>query len=439
MIRGRNRSLDKLKRNAARTGETQGTSRLAEISARIDAARNVSVVRRPVFDRALDVVAYEIVLGDGPITDMRVASEGANGIPRLVINSVTDLDIAAISDDKPVQLTVSSSLVEAGLPPAIAPEHVMLVFGPGFDPTPAVVAAVEALHACGFRLLLDDLVANPQLHSLLRFARGVKVNIAAGADSSFAKEIAILREARIELTAEAVGSYEELGNAKKLGFERFQGSFLSRPNAFRKTQAPEGQLAALELITLLQNPEAEISDVAEVIRRDVSLSYRILRVVNSAQYSLPRPLGSIEEAVMLVGTQKIVSWVGMMNMSGLNNKPSELTRTAMVRARACESLAGHLDRTDTQRFYIVGLFSVIEAMLDVPAQQALGSLPLSVEIVDAITSGGGIMGEVLRGVVAYEEGDWARAHIVGIEDRAIMGVFLRATIDTDKSWAQLSE
>jgi EAL and modified HD-GYP domain-containing signal transduction protein len=141
---------------------------------------------------------------------------------------------------------------------------------------------------------------------------------------------------------------------------------------------------------------------------------------------------------MLVGTRQIVSWVGMMSLSGLNNKPSELTRAAMVRARTCERLAGCLDRTDVQRFYIVGLFSVIEALLDIPARQAVGSLPLNAEVVDAITSGGGIMGEVLRGVIEYEAGNWDRAHIIGVEDQTLSDAFHLAVLETDRAWAQIS-
>lgn len=438
MIRSRNRSVARLKGSGRRPRESGGNSRLADMSARIDSARSASLVRRPVFDRALDVVAYEMVLGDGPITDIRVEDKDDDGSRRLLVNWVIDLDVAAFSADKPVQLTVSSSILESGFPQEFAPDQVMLVLGSGVDPSASVVAALEDLRALGYRILLDDLATNPQLHPLLRLADAVKINVGLTGGPSFAKQIAVLKTAGVELIADGVGSYEELRSATKLGFDQFQGSFLSRPDAFRKTRVPAGQLAALELITLLQNPEAEISDIADVIRRDISLSYRILKVVNSAHYSLPRPLGSIQEAVMLVGTKKIVSWVGMMNMSGLNDKPSELTRAAMIRARVCETLAEHIGRSDVQRFYIVGLLSVVEALLDIPAEQALRSLPLAVEIVDAITSGGGIMGEVLRGVIAYEEGDWARAHVIGLEDEAISAAFYTATIETDEVWSHIA-
>jgi c-di-GMP phosphodiesterase len=438
MIGSRKRSVEKLKGSGRKARESAGTSRLAEITARIDSARNAAVVRRPVFNRRLNVIAYELVLGDGPITEIEV-EDNPDGRRRLLANSLVDLDVEAIRADKPVQLTMCSSVIEAGLPPELGPEQIMPVLGSGVELSPALIAGLEDLRAQGHAIVLDDLAANPRLHSLLKLASAVRINIAIPSPAWSAQQIAVYKAAGVVLIADGVGSYEELRNAIKLGFDQFQGSFLSRPNAFRKSGAPEGQMAALELITLLQDPDADISDVADVIRSDVSLSYRIMKVVNSAQYSLPRPLGSIEEAVMLVGTKQIVSWVGMMNMTGLNGKPSELTRTAMVRAKACETLAESLGRQDLQRFYLVGLFSVIEAMLDVPAAQALQKLPLSTEIVDAIVAQGGIMGEVLSGVLAHEKGDWARAHIIGLEDKEVSAAFLGAIIDTDRAWSQIGE
>lgn len=437
MMRSRTRASARRKGSSRRGRESKGTSRLAEMSARIDSARNASMVRRPLFDRMVEVAAYEIVLGDGPINAFGV--EDRDGANHLIVNSAVSLDLAQISPDKPVLLTVSSAVLEAGLPPVLVSDRAVLVLGGGVEPSEATTSALEGLRSQGYRIVLDDLVSNPQLHPLLRVAHAVRMDIGLVTEPSFLKQVSLLKTAGVELIAERIGSYEELRHATKLGFSQFQGSFLSRPDGFRAGNVPAGQLAGLELIALLQNPEAEIADIADIIRRDVSLSYRVLKVVNSAQYSLPRPLGSIEEAVVLVGTRKIVSWVGMINMSGLNNKPPELTRAAMIRARVCEMLGERIGRTDLQRFYVVGLFSVIEALLDVPADKALAHLPLATEIVDAITSRGGIMGEVLAGVVAYEAGDWTRTHIIGLEDEAVRSAFRAATIEVDETWSQLAE
>lgn len=434
MIRGRNRASATRKPGGRRSRDSGGTSRLAEVVARIDSARNTALARRPIFDRKLEVVAYEVVLGDGPITEIAIEEDGDGSHRRLVVNGGVELDIAEISAGKPVQLAVASGVLASGLPPELGANQVVLLLGSSVDPAESVLAALEKHRSLGYRIVLDDLAANPHLGSMLRLADSARVNYSA----SVAPRVALLKESGVDLVADNIGSYEELRNATKAGFNGFQGSFLDRPDGFRKTKATTGQIAALELITLLQDPEAEISDIADVIRRDVSLSYRILKVVNSAHYSLPRPLGSIEEAVVLVGTKQIVSWVGMLSMSGINKKPSELTRSAMVRARTCERLAECLGRSDTQRFYLVGLLSVIDALLDVPAEQALRQLPLATEIVDGITSGNGIMGEVLRGVVAYEAGAWSRAHIIGVPDEVLSDAYHLAILETDKVWSQIT-
>lgn len=128
-----------------------------------------------------------------------------------------------------------------------------------------------------------------------------------------------------------------------------------------------------------------------------------------------------------------------MSMATLNGKPSEPTRVAMVRARVCEALAHRLGPQDVQRFQVVGLFSVIEALLDVPAPTALVFLPLSPEIVNAIVSFGGIVGEVVEGVIAHDEGDWERVPILAIKDEVLATAFDTATIETDKRWARLNQ
>lgn len=433
MIRNKNR-VTRRKGGGRRSGGIGFNNRLTELSARLDSARNARVTRKPVFNRSLEVVAYEVVLGDGPVSHISVGEGGR----RLVVNEVTELDLDAIGGGKTVQLPVASSIIESGLPSDLAPEQVMLLLGSGVDASVATITALENTRRLGYRIVLDDLTTYSRLHPLLRLAHGVKINTGIAPGPTVAKQIAILKTSGVELMADGIGTYDDLRNATRQGFTQFQGSFLSRPDGFRKTRAPAGQLAGLELITLLQNPDAEISEIATVIRRDVNLSYRILKVVNSAHYSLPRPLGSIEEAVMLVGVKQIVSWVGMLSMSGLNDKPSELTRCAMVRARVCEILAEYLDRSDVPGFYLVGLFSVIEALLDVPAARALGSLPLNADIADAIVSGGGIMGEVLRGVLAYERGDWGHAHIIGLDDSAITYAFYLAIIEVDEVWTRIA-
>ena len=137
---------------------------------------------------------------------------------------------------------------------------------------------------------------------------------------------------------------------------------------------------------------------------------RLLRIVNSAYYSLPRHVESIKDAIVLLGTRQIGSWVSLINLAQIARKPKELTITALVRARMCELVAARIGaRRHRCTFYTVGLFSVLDALLDVSMETALEALPLSAEVHDAVAHRTGIMGETLAGVIAYEQGDWDNA------------------------------
>ena len=238
--------------------------------------------------------------------------------------------------------------------------------------------------------------------------------------------------------AEKVETYEQLRQCRELKFDYFQGFFLSRPEILKKTAVPPNQLETLELISHMQNPDVAIEDLADIIRRDVALSYKILRVVNSAYYSLPRTVDSIKDAIVLLGTRQIGSWVSLINLAQIARKPKELTISALVRARMCELVAEVAGRYDGETFYTVGLFSVLDALLDVPIEKALDALPLSGEVKEAILDGSGIMGQTLRGVVAYEHADWENAHCPGVSDGELAAIFREAVVSSDEMWSRVS-
>ena len=161
-------------------------------------------------------------------------------------------------------------------------------------------------------------------------------------------------------------------------------------------------------------------------------------MVNSAYYSLPRTVDSIRDAIVLLGTRQIGSWVSLINLAKIARKPKELTITALVRARMCELVAEVNGRHDGDAFYTVGLFSVLDALLDVPLEAALDALPLSPEVREAVADRTGVMGETLRGVIAYEEGDWDNAYCPGVTDGQLAAIFRDAVVASDEMWSKVS-
>ena len=301
-----------------------------------------------------------------------------------------------------------------------------------------LVAALRRLRSQGYTVALDDWISFSKLRPLLPLADIVKIDIQAFDPNRLVAEVGWLKTYGVQLVAEKVQTYGELRQCRRLDFDFFQGFFLSRPEILKRTSVPPNQLETLELISLMQNPDVAIGDLADIIRRDVALSYKLLRIVNSAYYSLPRHIDSIRDALVLLGTRQIGSWVSLINLAQIATKPKELTITALVRARMCELLAELAGRRDGDAFYTVGLFSVLDALLDVSLETALEALPLSTEIHDAVALHEGVMGETLAGVMAYEKADWANAHCPGVDDVQLAAAFRDAVVSSDEMWSRVS-
>ncbi len=184
-----------------------------------------------------------------------------------------------------------------------------------------------------------------------------------------------------------------------------QGNFYTLPATRDSQKIPPSAQTLMELLVKLQDPEVEADDLALIINQDVTLSYKLLRLINSAFFGLPRQVGSTREAVVMLGHNKIKTWASLLCLSGLDHKPNELRSVAMIRARMCELLAkfykGH-----GEVFFAAGLFSTLDALLDKPLANLLDSLPLSDELRSALVDKQGAAGQALQDVLRYERGDW---------------------------------
>jgi EAL and modified HD-GYP domain-containing signal transduction protein len=156
------------------------------------------------------------------------------------------------------------------------------------------------------------------------------------------------------------------------------------------------------------------------------LSYKLLRLINAAIYSLPKKVESIRQALLLLGTKFITSWVSLIMLTGVNDKPQELMVTALVRGKMCELLAQAMQQANKEAFFTIGLFSVLDAMLDTPMPEVLKPLPLAEETNRALLYHEGLGGQMLRCVLAYERGNWAEVVCPGLDRRCIKEAYLQA-------------
>jgi c-di-GMP phosphodiesterase len=169
------------------------------------------------------------------------------------------------------------------------------------------------------------------------------------------------------------------------------------------------RLALLQVVSALQNPEVDLEDVEQLIARDVALSFRLLRYVNSAFFGLRGDVRSIGQALALLGLENVRRWATLSVLASIDDKPTELTVTALIRARFCELAGEQFGIASPAERFTLGLFSVLDAMMDAPMHDVVSSLPLAEDIRDALVRRRGKLGLLLDCVCTLETGEYGYA------------------------------
>ena len=248
-----------------------------------------------------------------------------------------------------------------------------------------------------------------------------------------------LRNYPVQLLAEKIETEDEFNFCMDLGFDLFQGYFFAQPKVIRGHRLPNNRLAILRLLSRLQDPDILADELEQLIAQDVAFSYRILRYVNSAAFALNRKIESIHQAVIILGLQTIKSWAALLAMSQVDNKPTELVVTAMVRAKMAEEMARAMKEAQPQSYFTVGLFSALDALMDNTMEEILTQLPLADHISAALLQKTGLLGETLNCVLAYERGQWQDLNFNHLDPKQIKQCYLDALTWAGEVCRQLIE
>jgi c-di-GMP-related signal transduction protein len=268
------------------------------------------------------------------------------------------------------------------------------------------------------------------LKPLLALADYVKIDFRSETSATLVQQIDILKDFKVKLLAEKVETQEEFELAKELGFGYFQGYFFCRPKIVDAERIPVNKLATLRLVARLQDPDLSTKELETLISQDLALSFKLLRYINSAAVSLTCPIDSVAHAAQMVGTRRIRAWASTIMLTAVESQSRELTVTAMVRGTMAERLATTLKLSKPDACFTIGLFSVVDALLGIPMDKALELLPLSDEIRDALLYQRGSMGQILRCILAYENGSWSEARCGDLDAETISVCYLESLTDT---------
>ncbi|GGB89742.1 histidine kinase [Marinobacterium zhoushanense] len=373
----------------------------------------VLMARQPIFDKELRVVAYELLYRSDDEREIANVFNGHQATSNVLVNAYTSIIANQERRQLPAFLNLPREMFETDSLPAMSHRQLVIEVLEDVTIDDTLIESVKRYKAAGYRIALDDFIYSPQYDPLLALADIVKVDILALGMPDVRYTVRQLKRFPLTMLAEKIETYDQLRECIDLGFKLFQGYFLRRPEIVEGRRLDSNETVLLQLLAELNNAEPNTEKLVALIGQDPSLTYRLLKIVNSAALSQQRNIENIKEALVILGLAEIRKWISLIALSGQSRKPSELVRETLVLAKMCELLAENLKSAEMppNSAFLCGLLSRLDAILDIEKEQLLRQIAVSDQITAAVRDGSGSLGTLLTNVCAYYDGQWSQLNV----------------------------
>ncbi|MBA3007322.1 MAG: EAL domain-containing protein [Proteobacteria bacterium] len=362
------------------------------------------IARQPIFNSNQKLFAYELLFRgtEGHNIDQL---EGDRATTSLLSATFLTEGIDRISGFKPCFINFTTKLLLKNIPASFPSSKIVIEILEDVKPSAEVVSVCRELSQQGYTIALDDFVYARTLEPLIELADIIKIDIIATPLDTIRRTLYNLsRHKKIKLLAEKVETRQEFEQALKLGFTYFQGFFFSQPEILTIKELTTAKINLLHLLAEVTAKDTSFSRLDQIISRDVAISYKLLRFLNSAWFYRLEKVKSINQAIAFLGERELKRFLMLMIISEMTtNKPQELVRLAIVRAKFCELLATASGRFGKENnLFLLGLFSLLDAMLDTPIEDLLKELPIDDLIKQALIKQSGPWMPYLNAVITHE-------------------------------------
>jgi EAL and modified HD-GYP domain-containing signal transduction protein len=368
-------------------------------------ATGVVLARQPILDADLRLQAFELLYRavgeDGRPVD------GGRATATVLVAALADVGLHRLVGEQRAFINVDREFLMTFRPLPLPADRVVLELVEDQLIDDDLIAVLAELKEAGFTLALDNFDYRPEYAPLLELADIAKLDVQALSPDQQADNLARLREHGVEIIAEKVETREELEQCKRLGITRFQGFFFERPELVSGRPTPTLRLGALA--ELLEAEDDDFDALEALIRHDVGVSHKLLRLANSAHVAPRHQVRSIRHALALIGGRTVRRWTTLLMLAEARGQAHELLVTALIRARCCEVRAGRVAGADADRAFTAGLFSVADALLDTPLPEVLEALPFDEAMTAALLEHERPEGRILKAVIDYEHGRFDEA------------------------------
>jgi len=383
---------------------------------------NLLLNKQPVLDAAQTLFAYQLAVE--PIEGKELsATEWETEIRSLWSGVEENIGFDSLTAGKPVFYQAPLAALKLDLLPKIEPlSKLMVEVDIDLLRDKAALGSVKEMIQAGVQIAVKNYSPTEAHNKLLSIAKLVKFNVEDMNDESLTDLFSSLQDKNLKVIVTDVDTEESYQALKDKGANYFQGYFFTNPVISTQKEIATNKLAMLKLLAEVNDPDIEFSALADTIGTDVGLTHKLLAAINHPSNDLPHVVESLKEAVNFMGLKRLKFWVNMLMLSEVDDVPMELLVTALVRAKFLESVAEKVGKAeDKDRYFMVGLFSTLNAFLKAPMVDIVDELPLSDEVKQALVDQQGDMGKALFVTRALEQGN---THMImaGLEGMDIMAI-----------------
>ena len=364
------------------------------------------VARQPIFDREEKVFGYELLFRDGLENAFHGDTDEAS---RATLDRTLLMGLDVLCDGRRAFVNCTRDTLIKGLVTLLPSTSTVVEVLETVPADPDVVAACQNLKEAGYMIALDDYVAGDPREALAEMADIIKVEMQLTTEEQRMALIKRFGPWRCRMLAEKIETRAEFVRARDQGFVYFQGYFFRRPEMMNTRELPANRMNYLRMLQEVSRPDLDLAELEKLIKAEASVCYRLLRYLNSAIFGFQSEIHSVRHALSILGERDVRRWVRLVAAVGAGQeKTSDLVLSALVRGRFGELLAPRVQHGESDLF-LLGLLSLIDAMMEMPMAAVLEKIPLDRETKAVLLGRPSALRPVYQLMLAHESGEWGAA------------------------------
>lgn len=366
-------------------------------------AKKVHIARQPILTSDFNIFGYDLLYR---ATDSDVADIQSNdaATTTVCLNAITQISLSKLIGDSMGFIKLNNDNVDTAI--LMSPGDLVLDIQSDNYSDPELLENLKFLVNKQFKVCITLNALSELNPKLLPYVKFVKIDIRNRSLEELETFCQTIKPKKVKLIATMIENHELFQLSKQAGFDYFQGYFLFKPQNISSKQVKIDLRRSSQLLTELCKPDADIERVEQLISQDPILSFKLLRIINSAAYVKSNEIESLHQAIVYMGLPKLQAWISIILMNSSDCRSPEIIKTAMIRAKMTELLSTLQGEEETSRYFLAGMFSLIDAIFDEPIDALLKQIQLGDEMTSALVAHEGPIGKLLHQVIHYTEGNW---------------------------------